>query len=95
MERVRHPGITGLGYVRQDVWGRRSLSGWTLTRCLAQCSCHTNPTTRCIEIHEDNVRGRLGLRQFRDCNCCQPWTVAELLAVLDGFAQLNKMETTS
>jgi hypothetical protein len=85
------PRIVQVGRVTADGWIR----DWGIASCLADCSCHLNARGS-TELLQDNVNGLLGLVSFRPgCTCCRPWSIPELLAVLESFAQINQMETTS
>jgi hypothetical protein len=89
----RKPSVFQIGKVRDD--GHTVvISGWGLGLCAAACTCHRHPSAGHLAIEEDQRAGKLGLATFGDggCDCCEPWTADELLAVLRDFEQLAALE---
>lgn len=87
-----HPGITQIGEVRFVAMQTR-ISGWTLTYCTARCACHVNPTTLDLAV-ENGRNGSLGLRKFRACYCCEPWTWQELAWIGRELRAITAMTTS-
>lgn len=87
VERVAHPSITGVGQVLDD-GTKLTVVGWGLSWCAAHCACHRNPDTGRLALYEDFVQGEIGLVQFSGpCDCCRPWTAAELAAIARDYAK--------
>lgn len=90
MKGDRRPGISTIG--RADDDGETvTITGWGLTWCAARCRCHLHPLTHQLVV-ADSRTGTLGLATFRTdgrrCDCCQPWTADELLAVHDFLTKV-------
>jgi hypothetical protein len=47
-------------------------------------SCHRHPSAGSLAIAEDQAGGRLGLASYTEggCDCCEPWSAEELVAIL-------------
>jgi len=92
---TRHPSIFQFGHVDHD-GDTVSIHGWGLGLCAAGCDCHRHPIGGCLVIHEDPERGQLGLHSYvtGGCDCCTPWTAAELSAVLRDFTVLAELDIT-
>lgn len=91
----RHPGILTVGTVHDD--GREvRISGWCLTNCTTQCPCHLHPQGKHLTILEDQDNGLLGLVSHRPGGhaCCQPWTEAELVAVLKNLDDVEHLDVS-
>lgn len=94
MTRSQKPSVFQLGEVRED-GDATVVAGWGLGMCASQCACHRDPADGQLRIREDGAGGTLGLRSFADggeCDCCEPWTSAELLAVLRDTAAVAALE---
>ena len=85
---VRHPSIFKIGRVADDGETVR-VTGWGVGLCQAGCACHRHPTGGHLVVSEDEGVGTLGLRKFRPCDCCQPWTADELAAIVRDLAELE------
>jgi hypothetical protein len=88
------PSIFQLGKVHEN-GPSVIVSGWGLGMCASSCRCHRNPEDGQLALAEDQAAGRLGLRSFSDagrCDCCEPWTSAELSAILRDVAVLEAMD---
>ena len=93
MSRSRKPSVFQIGKVRDD--GRTVvISGWGLGLCAEACHCHRHPSAGHLAIAEDQRAGELGLVSFAEdgCDCCEPWTAEELMAVLRDFEALSGLE---
>ena len=86
------PGIYKLGTVRDD-GTTVVISGWGISYCAAHCDCHNHPTVGFLAIAVTDD-GTLGLVSYRECDCCSPWTVTELQAVLRDVGDVATMEVT-
>lgn len=85
------PGIYKLGRVHDD--GHTvTVSGWGLSLCAAGCDCHRSANGQ-LTIAATND-GTLGLTSHRVCDCCSPWTVDELAAVLRDVVDVGALEAT-
>lgn len=94
MRRGNRPSITRLGHVvhRGD---QVLIGGWELGLCAARCDCHRHPTGGHLTTLEDAAVGSLGLVSHRaGCTCCQPWTWAELEAVIRDALDLAALAHT-
>ena len=93
------PGIYQVGYVREHADGALYVTGWGIGLCAEQCPCHIDRDEDGprLVLLQDQENGLLGLVSFADegCDCCEPWSTEELVAVLDSFRQIKQMETTS
>jgi hypothetical protein len=92
--RNQKPSVFQLGEVREED-GVTVVAGWGLGMCAPQCRCHRDPADGQLQILEDHAAGTLGLRSFGadgDCDCCEPWTSAELCAVLRDAAAVEALE---
>ncbi|TFV90404.1 hypothetical protein [Blastococcus sp. CT_GayMR16] len=88
MTRGRRPSIFQIGQIRDD-GTTVTVSGWGLGLCADNCNCHRHPVGRHLTLFEDTATGSLGLvRHGGPCACCQPWTYAELEAVLQDLADV-------
>jgi|1185.fasta_scaffold658355_1 hypothetical protein len=89
----RKPSVFQIGKVRDD-GNTVVISGWGLGLCAEACPCHRHPSAGHLAIAEDQRAGQLGLVSFRDggCDCCEPWTADELLAVLRDFELLSSLD---
>ncbi|RBY81611.1 hypothetical protein DQ238_06125 [Geodermatophilus sp. TF02-6] len=92
MTRGRRPSIFQVGQVRED-GNAVVVSGWGLGPCASGCVCHRDPATGSLALAEDQAEGLLGLVTHRDgCDCCQPWTAAELGAVVRDLERLSGLD---
>src|SRR3712207_6805639 len=94
VSRSRKPSVFQVGKVRDD--GRTVvISGWGLGLCAAACACHRHPSAGHLAIAEDQAAGKLGLATFREggCDCCEPWTAEELVAILRDFSSLAALDS--
>lgn len=96
MNRGRRPAIATIGRA-QLVNGEFVVFGWALDLCATRCPCHMHPLTGSLAIAQDQDRRHLGLvsypiRNPRPCQCCQPWTAAELLQILEDLADIEAMQ---
>lgn len=90
------PGIYQLGTASQTPDGGWLLKGWGLTRCMSHCLCHSNPTTKDLQLRQDDTRGRLGLVSYKaGCTCCQPWTGQELADFLANLVDIVTLTQTA
>jgi hypothetical protein len=72
------------------------VSGWGLGMCAPGCRCHRNPADGQLALAEDQFGGSLGLRSFTTdgtCDCCVPWTSAELAAILRDVARVESLDS--
>lgn len=84
----QHPSIYQLGRVDDD-GHTLTISGWGLGLCSPGCSCHRHPLSGHLTILSSTAAGTLGLASHRPgCKCCEPWTAAELTAVLQCLADV-------
>ncbi len=93
MSRSRKPSVFQVGKVRDD--GHTVvISGWGLGLCAAACACHRHPSAGHLAIAEDQAGGSIGLVSFREdgCDCCEPWTSEELIAILRDFSTIAGLE---
>jgi hypothetical protein len=90
------PSIFRLGTV--DANGASVLvAGWGLGMCASACRCHRNPADGQLALAEGSAGGTLGLACFAPsgaCDCCEPWTSAELAAILRDVAVLQSLEAS-
>lgn len=73
------------------------VSGWGVGMCAPSCRCHRNPADGQLALAEDQTGGSLGLKSFAPdggCDCCEPWTAAELAAILRDVAVLDSLESS-
>jgi hypothetical protein len=90
------PSIFQIGKVHEH-GGSVTVSGWGLGMCAPSCPCHRNPADGQLALAEDQTGGSVGLRSFTDdgsCDCCEPWTAAELGAILRDVAILDSLESS-
>jgi hypothetical protein len=88
------PSIFQLGTVHEN-GSAVIVSGWGVGLCAAQCRCHRSPYNGQLALAEDHAGGSLGLRSFAPegaCDCCEPWTSAELAAILRDVAALGALQ---
>jgi hypothetical protein len=90
------PSIFQLGKVHEN--GTSVIvSGWGLGMCAPTCRCHRNPADGQLALAEDQAGGSLGLRSFTEdgvCDCCEPWTSAELAAILRDVALVEALDSS-
>lgn len=94
---MNRPRIVNVGAVTEDLESEEiRIHGWGLGPCAANCACHRHPETNQLSLLEDAVNGRLGLTTYRDdCECCEPWTVEELAAVVSDLRSISDWEDTA
>lgn len=90
-ERGRRPGIYQVGSV-VDTGTHMIVRGWGLTLYAAACPCHRHPQGGGLVFVEDRIAGTFGLRSFRPCTCCEPWTAEELAAIISDLADVAWLE---
>ncbi len=88
MARTDRPRITHIGRVMTCA-GQTVMSGWTINPCMAECSCHRDPRTGGLAIYQNDWEGSLGLAKYRPCDCCSPWTAAELTSIVDDLRYIT------
>ena len=90
------PSIFQLGKVHEH-GSSVIVSGWGLGMCASSCRCHRDPVDGQLALAEDQSGGSLGLRSFSDageCDCCEAWTSAELLAILRDVAAVEALDAS-
>jgi hypothetical protein len=90
------PSIFQLGQIHEN-GGSVIVSGWGLGMCATSCRCHRNPADGQLALAEDPAGGSLGLRSYAmggHCDCCEPWTSAELAAILRDVAVVEALEAS-
>ena len=93
MTRIQKPSVFQVGRVWDD-GNTVVVSGWGLGLCVSGCACHRHPSAGNLAIAEDQAAGLIGLVSYRDggCDCCEPWTAAELAAILRDFSSLSTLD---
>jgi hypothetical protein len=89
------PSIFQLGRIHEN-GAAVIVSGWGLGMCAPSCRCHRNPVDGQLALAEDQTGGSLGLKSFAEdgCDCCEPWTSAELAAILRDVAVVEALESS-
>ena len=93
MTRTQKPSVFQIGRVWDDGTSV-VVSGWGLGLCAAACACHRHPSAGSLTIAEDQAEGLLGLVSYREggCDCCEPWTVTELAAVVRDLSVVQALD---
>ena len=90
------PSIFQVGQVHEN-GASVIVSGWGVGMCAPSCRCHRNPYDGQLALTEDQAGGSLGLKSFTEdgaCDCCEPWTAAELCAILRDVAALDSLDSS-
>lgn len=91
--RTAKPSIYQLGQVHDD-GNAVTITGWGVGLCATGCSCHGHPLGGHLTLLDGT--GTLGLVKHRPwCTCCEPWTAAELAALLRDVAIADALLGTS
>jgi hypothetical protein len=94
VNRGRRPAILAVGRV-DETPSCIVITGWRIGICAGGCTCHRDPVTGFLSVDEDSAYGHLGLTQHRACPCCQPWSPAELRAILRDLDDIEALQHTS
>jgi hypothetical protein len=91
--RSQKPSVFQIGQIWDD-GNSVVVSGWGLGLCAYGCPCHRHPSAGSLAIAEDQAEGLLGLVSFRDggCDCCEPWTADELIAIVRDLEAVAGIE---
>lgn len=91
----RRPSIIEPGRLIHD-GDTVTIADWAIGLCATACPCHRDPVGGGLTLYQDQTDGgRLGLfhHEPADCDCCDPWTAAELAAVLRDLAVITELDT--
>lgn len=94
MTRGNRPAIARIGRVEDVGEGNLFAWDWAFDQCVTGCTCHRNPATGHLALHEDQLGGHFGLRSFASggCSCCQPWTALELAGIVQDLAGIDALD---